>query len=194
MCAACKTHSYPGACFAQENSQYSRNIRGLATPNWAVLRLGVLARTCGPRYRGGVSLRRLRYQLQCARSGHDVRPYMVDGTHVAQKCLRCGAIVDDAEPGPGGEAAPDLVPVRRIEPQPSQLPPAPVERREEAEPAAVADAEVDAAVVTDNGADADEESTTAALAALRELGELHASGVLTDREFARKKAELLRRV
>jgi hypothetical protein len=39
-----------------------------------------------------------------------------------------------------------------------------------------------------------EESSRAALTALRELGELHAAGVLTDREFARKKAELLRRV
>ena len=45
----------------------------------------------------------------------------------------------------------------------------------------------------DADADADP-STNTALAALRELGELHASGVLTDREFAAKKAELLRRV
>lgn len=34
----------------------------------------------------------------------------------------------------------------------------------------------------------------AALQALKELGELHAAGVLTDAEFAVKKAELLRRV
>jgi hypothetical protein len=119
---------------------------------------------------------------------------MVDGTHVAQRCLRCGAIIDDAELETASEAAPDVVAVRRIEPQPSQLPPAPAERRHEAEPGAVAEAESAAAVVTDNGAEPDEEATHAALAALRELGELHAAGVLTDREFARKKAELLRRV
>jgi len=119
---------------------------------------------------------------------------MLDGTHVAQRCLRCGAIIDDAESEAAGEAASDVVAVRRIEPQPSQLPPAPVERRQEAEPEIGDAADGDAALVTDNGADPDEESTNAALAALRELGELHAAGVLTDREFASKKAELLRRV
>ena len=120
---------------------------------------------------------------------------MVDGSHVAQRCLRCGAIVDDAESEAAGEAAPDVVPVRRIEPQPSQLPPAPIERHTEAGPAIVATGgDGDAALVTGNGAEPDEESTHAALSALRELGELHAAGVLTDGEFASKKAELLRRV
>jgi hypothetical protein len=116
---------------------------------------------------------------------------MVDGSHVAQRCLRCGAIVDDAESEAAGESS-EVVPVRRIEPQPSRLPPAPAERHNEAEPEE--EAPGDGAVMTDNGAEPDEESTTAALSALRELGELHAAGVLTDREFARKKAELLRRV
>jgi len=121
---------------------------------------------------------------------------MLDGTHVAQRCLRCGAIVDDAGAEAAGEAAPDVVPVRRIEPQPSQLPPAPAERHDEAEPepATIDAAGDDAALVSGNGADTDEEATSAALSALRELGELHAAGVLTDREFASKKAELLRRV
>jgi len=45
----------------------------------------------------------------------------------------------------------------------------------------------------DADADADP-STSTALAALRELGELHSAGVLTDAEFTAKKAELLRRV
>ena len=120
---------------------------------------------------------------------------MVDGSRVAQRCLRCGAIVADAESATAAEA-PDVVPVRRIEPQPSQLPPAPVERHKaaEPEPEALETAGDDAAFASENGAEPDEESTSAALAALRELGELHAAGVLTDREFADKKAELLRRV
>ena len=118
---------------------------------------------------------------------------MVDGSRVVHRCLRCGAIVDDAESATPGEAAADVVPVRRIEPQPSQLPPAPVERHKEAEPELLDPAD-DEAAVSANGAEPDEESTQAALAALRELGELHAAGVLTDGEFARKKAELLRRV
>lgn len=143
-----------------------------------------------------MSLRRLRYQLQCARSGHDVRPYMIDGSHVAQRCLRCGAIVDDAGSATAGEAGADDVPLRRIEPQPSRLPPAPVERANAAdlEPGAPETADDDGVVVSENGAEPDEESTQAALSALRELGELHAAGVLTAGEFARKKAELLRRV
>jgi hypothetical protein len=120
---------------------------------------------------------------------------MVDGSRVVHRCLRCGAIVDDAESATAGEAATDVVPVRRIEPQPSRLPPAPVERHKEAEPEPeMLDTADDAALVSGNGAEPDEESTQAALAALRELGELHAAGVLTDGEFARKKAELLRRV
>lgn len=122
---------------------------------------------------------------------------MVDGSRVVHRCLRCGAIVDDAESATPGEAAADVVPVRRIEPQPSQLPPAPVEHHRAADPEseALETDDDDAALVSENGdAEPDEESTQAALSALRELGELHAAGVLTDREFARKKAELLRRV
>jgi len=120
---------------------------------------------------------------------------MVDGSHVAQRCLRCGAIVDDGS-ATAGEAAPDDVPARRIEPQPSQLPPAPAGRQKaaETEPRTLEPADDDGALVSENGAEPDEESTLAALSALRELGELHAAGVLTDGEFARKKAELLRRV
>jgi hypothetical protein len=68
-------------------------------------------------------------------------------------------------------------------PQPSDLPPAVSAQAANGEKAAPAD-EVDAA----------DDADFSALAALRELGELHAAGVLTDREFARKKAELLRRV
>jgi len=121
---------------------------------------------------------------------------MVDGSRVVHRCLRCGAVVDDASAEAAG-GAPDVVPGRRIEPQPSQLPPAPVERHKAADPesSALETADDDAALVSENGdAEPDEESTQAALSALRELGELHAAGVLTDREFARKKAELLRRV
>jgi len=118
---------------------------------------------------------------------------MVDGSHVAQRCLRCGAIVEGAESEAAGEAA-EVLPARRIDPQPSRLPPAQPNRHKEAEPGILESPDADAAVVTENGAELDEESTSAALAALRELGELHAAGVLTDGEFARKKAELLRRV
>ncbi len=45
----------------------------------------------------------------------------------------------------------------------------------------------------DDGFD-DDGGGVSALHALRELGELHAAGVLTEDEFAAKKAELLRRV
>jgi Short C-terminal domain len=155
----------------------------------------MVARARPSRYRGGVSLRRLRYQLQCAHSGHDVRPYMVDGSHVAQRCLRCGATVGEAElEGAAAEPGADIVPARRIEPQPSQLPPAPIERRPEADGDVPAEADGDAPAEADDAPEPGDDSTHAALAALRELGELHAAGVLTDREFARKKAELLRRV
>lgn len=41
--------------------------------------------------------------------------------------------------------------------------------------------------------DAEDDGLTA-LQALKELGELHTAGILTDAEFAVKKAELLRRV
>ena len=152
----------------------------------------VLALTARSRYGDAVSLRRLRYQLECRRSGHDVRPYMMDGSQVVQRCLRCGAIVDAAELAAPVEAAPDVVLPRRPEPQPSNLPPAPAERRPDSEPGASPDIGMQphpAAEEAENGDDA-----LAALTALRELGELHSAGVLTDREFARKKAELLRRV
>ncbi len=119
---------------------------------------------------------------------------MVDGTHVAQRCLRCGATVDVADLEAAAEPAPDVVPARRLEPQPSQLPPAPIERPPEADGEVPADADERAAADPDDAAEPGEDSTQAALSALRELGELHAAGVLTDREFARKKAELLRRV
>jgi hypothetical protein len=45
-----------------------------------------------------------------------------------------------------------------------------------------------------NGAGEAEDDGLAALHALKELGELHAAGVVTDAEFETKKAELLRRV
>jgi putative oligomerization/nucleic acid binding protein len=156
------------------------------------LEAGVLALTVRPRYGEDVSLRRLRYQLECRRSGHDVRPYMVDGTHVVQRCLRCGAIVDESELV-APEAGPDVVLPRRPEPQPSNLPPAPaaVAEREAELPAETGQPEAEGET---EESETGEESAQAALSALRELGELHAAGVLTDREFARKKAELLRRV
>jgi Short C-terminal domain len=118
---------------------------------------------------------------------------MVDGSRVVQRCLRCGAILGEAELAAAAVTAPDIDPRRRPEPQPSSLPPAPIEGRAEpdAEPPPAADGPPDADVEDSETA---EESTLAALSALRELGELHAAGVLTDREFARKKAELLRRV
>jgi Short C-terminal domain len=117
----------------------------------------------------------------------------VDGSRVVQRCLRCGAILDEAALDAASEAAPDVVAPRRAEPQPSNLPPAPVERPTESKVETVPEAvgQPDAEAV---GAENGEDSTRAALTALRELGELHAAGVLTDREFARKKAELLRRV
>ena len=150
----------------------------------------MLALTARSRYGDAVSLRRLRYQLECRRFGHDVRPYMVDGSQVVQRCLRCGAIVDEGgDPAAPAEAAPDVVLPRRPEPQPSNLPPAPAERPDP-EPLSAPEVGVHPeAEEAEAGDDA-----LAALTALRELGELHSAGVLTDREFARKKAELLRRV
>ena len=90
------------------------------------------------------------------------------GSQVEHRCLRCGAPVGEAEPAASSVHGPDG-PGDGLGPQPSDLPPA-------------------VSAQAANGAD------FSALAALRELGELHAAGVLTDREFARKKAELLRRV
>jgi hypothetical protein len=129
-----------------------------------------------------VSLRRLRYQLRCAAKGHDPRPYLVGGSVIENRCLRCGALVGDVERAASSDHGP-AVPASE-----NPLPPA----------------EPSAGPVSSNGgsghaeAEADDEddggASTAALTALRELGELHASGVLTDTEFAAKKAELLRRV
>jgi hypothetical protein len=126
-----------------------------------------------------VSLRRLRYQLRCAAKGHDPRPYLVGGSVIEHRCLRCGALVEDIEPAGVSEHGP-AVPASE-----NPLPPA------EPVPSAnggSADADAKAGDEEDDG------TTNAALAALRELGELHASGVLTDKEFAAKKAQLLRRV
>jgi hypothetical protein len=71
-------------------------------------------------------------------------------------------------------------------PRPSDLPPAAPEAAPNGSPVPVGG----------NGtADGDEDADTlSALHALRELADLHAAGVLTDGEFAAKKAELLRRV
>jgi hypothetical protein len=126
-----------------------------------------------------VSLRRLRYQLRCAAKGHDPRPYLVGGSVIEHRCLRCGALVEDIEPTVASEHAP-AVPASE-----NPLPPA--------EPGTSSNggsADADAKP----GDEEDDGTTNAALAALRELGELHASGVLTDKEFAAKKAQLLRRV
>jgi hypothetical protein len=113
-----------------------------------------------------VSLRRFRYQLRCAAKGHDTRPHLVGGSVVEQRCLRCGALVGEPEPAASSATA---------EPPADPLPPAP-----------------NGAV---SGETADPEAEpAAAIEALRALGELHEAGVITDAEFAAKKAELLRRV
>jgi hypothetical protein len=146
---------------------------------------GGFAPAAVPRYRGGVSLRRFRYQLRCAAKGHDTRPYLVAGSVVEHRCLRCGALVGDPEPaassarGPAGAVADDPGPHAGL-PEPLAPPVVPNGR---------------SAHVADEGDEASDESPpNAALAALRELGDLHAAGVLTESEFAAKKAELLRRV
>ena len=99
---------------------------------------------------------------------------------IENRCLRCGALVGDVEPAASSDYGP-AVPATE-----NPLPPA----------------EPSADPVTSNGGSGhaeaepgdEDDGATAALAALRELGELHASGVLTHKEFAAKKAELLRRV
>ncbi len=98
---------------------------------------------------------------------------------VEHRCLRCGALVGDSEPAAsgGGPAAP-----------------MPEDSRPQAglpEPIAANGA---TAHTLHDGNDDGEDPGNTALAALRELGDLHASGVVTDAEFAAKKAELLRRV
>ena len=127
-----------------------------------------------------MSLRRLRYQLRCAASGHDTRPRLVGGSTVEHRCLRCGAIVGDPEPAASsaqGSGAPTAE-----APALAGLPPTMTEPDEAAAPAA------------GNGHADAEEDGLAALQALKELGELYAAGVLTEAEFETKKAELLRRV
>ena len=84
-----------------------------------------------------------------------------------------------------GPVAPEPEP-DALAPRPSELPAAP------SEPTANGSGHQNGADHDDD--DDDEGAALAALTALRELGELHASGVLTDAEFAAKKAELLRRV
>jgi hypothetical protein len=127
-----------------------------------------------------VSLRRLRYQLRCAASGHDTRPRLVGGSTVEHRCLRCGAVVGDPEPAASSRQAPAL-PIAD-EPALAGLPPTLAEADDGAGPAG------------ENGHGDSDDDGLAALQALKELGELHAAGVLTDAEFAAKKAELLRRV
>ena len=111
-----------GACLARAGIQHSRAADPPATESTVAQALrqpaslarraghggaGYLGKSCGvgllgfapgaPRgYGGGVSLRRLRYQLRCATAGHDTRPYLVGGSMVEQRCLRCGALVGDA--------------------------------------------------------------------------------------------------
>jgi hypothetical protein len=135
-----------------------------------------------PRYRWGVSLRRLRYQLRCAAKGHDPRPYLVGGSVIEHRCLRCGALVGDVEPAASSERGP-AVPASQNPLPPAEPSPDPVTSNGGPGPAEPESVDGD-----------DEGASTAALTALRELGELHASGVLTNKEFAAKKAELLRRV
>lgn len=127
-----------------------------------------------------MSLRRFRYQLRCAAKGHDTRPYLVGGSVVEHRCLRCGALVGDSEPAAGGDG-PAVAPMPDDSLPHAGLP----------EPISANGAMAHA---DDNGNDDGEEPGNTALAALRELGDLHASGVVTDEEFAAKKAELLRRV
>jgi hypothetical protein len=95
---------------------------------------------------------------------------------VEQRCLRCGALVGDAMPAVSTVHGPATPSGDALGPRPSDLPAAPAP--------------------TPNGtADGDEDpETLSPLHALRELADLHAAGVLTDSEFAAKKAELLRRV
>jgi Short C-terminal domain len=93
----------------------------------------------------------------------------VGGSAIEHRCLRCGAVVGDPEPAASSEHGPSA-PVDEG-PALAGLPP----------------------TIADADGDGDEEGMTA-LHALKELGELHAAGVVTDAEFAVKKAELLRRV
>ena len=101
---------------------------------------------------------------------------------VEQRCLRCGTLVGEAMPAAStvhGPVTPHAD-ADALGPRPSYLPPATSEAVPNGSPAP---------------ADGDDDGETfSALHALRELADLHAAGVLTDSEFAAKKAELLRRV
>jgi hypothetical protein len=123
--------------------------------------------------------------MRCAAKGHDTRPYLVGGSVIEHRCLRCGALVGDVEPAASSADGP-APPVSE-----SRLPPA----EPSARPVTSNGGSAHVSEASGDGGDDDADpSTGTALAALRELGELHASGVLTDREFAAKKAELLKRV
>ncbi len=107
---------------------------------------------------------------------------------VEHRCLRCGALVGEAMPTAStvhGPATPGAD-ADALGPRPSDLPPAASETAPNGSPAPIG-----GNGTTDAG---DDGETLSALHALRELADLHAAGVLTDSEFAAKKAELLRRV
>ena len=102
---------------------------------------------------------------------------------VEYRCLRCGATVGGPKPAAStvhGPASPEPEP----DPHPAGIGVA-VEMPASNGSAALADSD---------GVEGERTDGLSALAALRELGELYAAGVLTDEEFAAKKAELLRRV
>jgi hypothetical protein len=101
---------------------------------------------------------------------------------VEHRCLRCGALVGDSEPAASTVHGPAA-------PEPDALPPRPSDL-----PAAAAEPESNGSAATNGDEHDDDGAALSALTALRELGELHAAGVLTHKEFAAKKAELLRRV
>ena len=100
---------------------------------------------------------------------------------VEYRCLRCGATVGGSQPAASTAHGPAA-------PEPDVLPAPPSDP-----PAATPGPASNGSVAEGNGRD-DDQRAASALAALRELGELHAAGILTDGEFAAKKAELLRRV
>jgi hypothetical protein len=102
---------------------------------------------------------------------------------VEYRCLRCGAAVGGSKPAASSVHGP-AAPEPRPQPPPAEIG---VAVHVPAANGSSAPADVD-------GLDGDQTVGLSALAALRELGELHAAGILTDAEFAAKKAELLRRV
>lgn len=100
------------------------------------------------------------------------------GSTVEHRCLRCGAVVGELEPAASSPHGPSVAP-------------GPALLRADLAPPALRNGDPDA---TADGDDDPDEDALTALHALKELGELHAAGVVTDAEFADKKAELLRRV